>query len=113
MLPHAHDGLPLLISGTASIVGHRSLHPGDVDAQLAETLANLQALIDVARTHRPSLPPRLGAGSPLKVYVRHRGDLPRVATRLDALLPPEVPRLLLHGEVCRAELLVEIEAMHG
>ena len=113
LLPDARDGLPLLISGTASIVGHASLHHGDVQAQLEETLANVQALIDVARQHRPDLPAQLDAGSPLKVYVRHREDLPRVAARLDALLPDGVPRLLLHGEICRAELLVEIEAMHG
>jgi hypothetical protein len=31
----------LLISGTASIVGHASVHLGDVTAQLEETLANL------------------------------------------------------------------------
>ena len=113
LLPDARDGLPLLISGTAAIAGHQSLHPDDLDAQLDETLANMQALIDVARTHRPGLPERLGANSPLKVYVRHRKDLPRVAARLDALLPADVPRLLLQGEICRAELLVEIEAMHG
>ena len=113
LLPDARDGLPLLISGTAAIVGHQSLHPSDVEAQLEETLTNLQALIDVARQHRPELPERLGANSPLKVYVRHQQDMARVAARLDALLPAEVPRLLLHGEICRAELLVEIEAMHG
>lgn len=113
LLPDRRDGLPLLISGTAAITGHQSLHPGDVQAQLEETLVNLQALIDVARTHRPDLPAHLGAGSPLKVYVRHRHDIPTVADKLSALLPAEVPRLLLHGEICRAELLVEIEAMHG
>ena len=39
----------LLISGTASIVGHASVHLGDVAAQLEETLANLDNLLRHAR----------------------------------------------------------------
>ncbi|MDP1790123.1 MAG: hypothetical protein Q8L12_06050, partial [Methylibium sp.] len=39
----------LLISGTASIVGHASLHAGDVAAQSRETLTNLEAVLGAAR----------------------------------------------------------------
>ena len=42
------EGARLLASGTASIVGHRSLHEGDVRAQTREALANLDALLDEA-----------------------------------------------------------------
>src|SRR3546814_8116900 len=35
----------LLVSGTASVVGHESLHAGDLTAQLDETMANLDAQI--------------------------------------------------------------------
>ena len=38
----------LFISGTASIVGHRSLHTGDTAAQTRETLTNIEALIGEA-----------------------------------------------------------------
>ena len=46
--------------------------------------------------------------SPLKAYVRHAADAPRVLGFLAARLPG-VPVLLLHGDVCRRELLVEID----
>jgi chorismate lyase/3-hydroxybenzoate synthase len=38
----------LLISGTASIVGHRTLHAGDVVAQTRETLSNIEAIVSEA-----------------------------------------------------------------
>ena len=113
LLPPAASGLPLLQSGTAAIVGHVSLHPGDLAAQLHETLANLQSLVDVARQQRPALPPALGDGTLFKVYVREAGDLEAVAALLQALPQPRPAALLLHAEVCRAELLVEIESLHG
>ncbi len=109
----ADDGLPLLISGTASVVGHASVHPGDLDAQLGETLRNIDSLIGVARQQRPALPSALGSHSLVKVYVRNREDMPRVEARLRERLAPETPLLLLHAEVCRRELLVEIDSCHG
>ncbi len=41
--------IQVYISGTAAIVGHRSHHRGDVAAQLDETLANIDSLLDAAR----------------------------------------------------------------
>ena len=47
------QSLTLFISGTASIVGHRSLHLGDTAAQTRETLTNIEALLGEAnRTAR-------------------------------------------------------------
>ena len=39
-------GNTLFISGTASIVGHETVHVGDVTAQTRETLANIEALVE-------------------------------------------------------------------
>lgn len=104
--------IPLLISGTASIVGHASRHVDSLSGQIDETLANLDSLIEAARRLRPQLPARFDAGSRLKVYVRDVAQAPRVEQQLRARLG-DVPLLLLHGDVCRQELAVEIEAMHG
>lgn len=110
MLPVAP--LPLLLSGTASIRGHASMHLDCVETQLDETRDNIRALIDVARAQRPSLPAALGPGSPLKAYVREAGELARVDAALAARLPG-VPRLVLHARVCRRELRLEIDGCHG
>jgi enamine deaminase RidA (YjgF/YER057c/UK114 family) len=98
----------LLISGTASIVGQDSLHPGDVRAQVRETLANLQAVLAAARA-------RCGAAFDLAaldctVYVRHAEDLAAVQDEFAAGGGPAAGALYLQADVCRRELLVEIEA---
>jgi chorismate lyase/3-hydroxybenzoate synthase len=111
LLP-ASPAMPLLLSGTAAVVGHASQHRDSLDAQLDEVLANLGSLIGTARAMRPGLPAQPGAGSRLKVYVRDADALPRVDALLQARLP-EVPRIVLHGHVCRRELRVEIDGTHA
>lgn len=113
MLPPAGSAMPLMLSGTAAVVGHVSMHDGEVLAQLDETFNNFDALVGAARVHAPSLPPRFGAGTRLKVYVRDREDLPLVADALERRFGDAVPRLLLHAAICRRELAVEIDGVHG
>jgi len=113
MLPPAGSRMPLLLSGTAAVVGHASRHPGELAAQLDETLANLDALLRAARRRHPHLPAQFDATTRLKVYIRNADDVPRTARLLDARLPPEVSRRLLHATICRDDLLVEIEGVHG
>jgi chorismate lyase / 3-hydroxybenzoate synthase len=91
-------GSALLLSGTASIVGHQSVHHGDVLLQLDETLANLDQLLG-------GQPPRI-----LKVYLRHAGDIAAVAAALERWRGG-VPTLYLQADICREELLVEIEGL--
>jgi enamine deaminase RidA (YjgF/YER057c/UK114 family) len=102
-------GTNLFISGTASIVGYETIHPGDVRAQTRETLANLDALVREANRvvggERYSLD-----GLKFKVYVRRPQDLEAIEAALAASLHPAAPILYLQADVCREELLVEIEA---
>ena len=93
----------LAISGTAAIHGHQSRHEGDLDAQLTETLANLQSLLESA-----GMPAGLGPHTPLKIYLRHPSQAPIVHAFLDQHAA-HAPRLLLHADICRSELLVEID----
>ncbi len=98
----------LFISGTASVVGHRSLHEGDAVAQTQETLRNLQAVLDQAgqmeatRWQLPQLH--------YKVYVRHPADWPQIHAELRRAVGERAPVLALQADVCRSNLLVEIEA---
>ena len=95
----------LAISGTAAVVGHASAHAGDIAAQLGETLRNLDVLLETG-----GLPAGFDRRAPLKAYVRHPQDEAVVRAFANRHLP-EAPLLLVHGDICRAELLVEIEAM--
>ena len=93
----------LAISGTAAVVGHASRHDRDVAAQVAETRLNLKALLNASGVRD------FDAASPLKIYVRNRDDAATIESTLAAGLDPSVPRVLLIGDICRSELLVEID----
>jgi enamine deaminase RidA (YjgF/YER057c/UK114 family) len=102
-------GTNLFVSGTASIVGHETIHPGDVIAQTRETLANIDALLEEA--NRVVGAPRYALDTlKLKVYVRRPADLEAIRGALAPRLRPSTSIVFLRADVCREELLVEIEA---
>ena len=99
----------LFISGTASIVGHRTVHLGDVAGQCREALANVEAVVAEAnrlcRAQAFALP-----ALAYRVYVRQAADFPRVHEVLrERLGAAEI--LFVEADICRPDLLVEIEAM--
>jgi chorismate lyase/3-hydroxybenzoate synthase len=98
----------LLISGTAAVVGAASRHRDDVAAQLDETLANIASLIRTAGGDDGDFARRRRL---LKAYVRDRGAAALVETRLRAALPELAGLVILEGDVCRRELLVEIDGL--
>ena len=100
----------LLISGTAAVVGSASRHHDDVAAQLDETLTNVESLIRTAGTNGAQTP---GAGSLLKVYVRDAKDAPLVVAKLSEAMSDADGILVLGGDICRRELLVEIDGVHA
>jgi chorismate lyase / 3-hydroxybenzoate synthase len=103
----------VMISGTASIVGHASRHSGDVLAQLDETFTNLANVLQRAAGAAPGITTRLGPGSLLKIYLRDESLLPEVASFLRERVPSQTQYVVLHADVCRSELLVEIDCLHG
>jgi chorismate lyase / 3-hydroxybenzoate synthase len=113
MLPPTAQRLPLLLSGTASVVGHASQHADALLAQVDETFANFDALLGAARQSQPALPAQFGAGTRLKVYVRDREDLGIVVDALQARFGGRVPLIVLHAAICRRELCVEIDGVHS
>ena len=104
----------LFISGTASIVGHASVHVGDVRRQTQETLANVEVLrLAAARcADAPFDAQRLV----YTVYLRDPADLAAVRDEFERHVGPSsvaaTGALYVRADVCRADLLVEIEA-HG
>ncbi len=101
------NDLGLAISGTAAVVGHASTHPSHMAAQLQEIFTNLDHLHAAAGYTN-----RLPADSLLKVYVRHPQDASAVAEAIRRRYGPTLPNLILQGDICRRELLVEIDGWH-
>jgi enamine deaminase RidA (YjgF/YER057c/UK114 family) len=107
------DYLTTWISGTASIVGSESCHPGDIEKQTEQTIDNIQRLIasDNFAAHGVS-----GAGAALhdlakiRVYLKRLEDLDKCRAicrqRFGA-----VPAVYAVADICRPELLVEIEGV--
>jgi len=102
-----------LISGTASIVGHESMHPGDAEAQLDETLRNLDSICDaVSEINNGNARLELDEQSVLRVYLRNPDDYRLIANKLKDRLGPGADQIAyLQGNICRRELEVEIDAV--
>jgi chorismate lyase/3-hydroxybenzoate synthase len=105
------SGSHLFIAGTASVIGHASAHIGKPHRQTLEILHNLNTLIaHTERIHGVS-GGQWDGEAVFKVYVRHPEHFERVRDILKERLPAHVQILYLQGEMCRRELLVEIEGI--
>jgi enamine deaminase RidA (YjgF/YER057c/UK114 family) len=100
-------GLRLLVSGTASIRGEDSVHPGSLTLQLAETFENIDRL---ARSVRGADRFDLSGIESARVYFPRPGDRTLLASNVSAKLPVTASVEFFPAWVCRSELHVEIEA---
>lgn len=102
----------LWVSGTASIVGHQTVHTGDVVAQCEETARNVLTVLDQANQVTRTAGHRAEALSH-RVYVRHTADFPVVRRALERCLGG-AGLTLMQADICRHDLLVEVESVaHG
>lgn len=108
-LKHWAGGIHLFVSGTASVVGHQTMHPGDALAQLDETWRNFAAVLQQATSLRPTAGPFRAAG--LKIFLRRNKHVAALLPRARQLFGAEVPLLWLAGDICRRDLLLEIEGL--
>ncbi|RPH76749.1 MAG: hypothetical protein EHM80_13980 [Nitrospiraceae bacterium] len=105
------SGSQLLISGTASVVGHVSVHIGDPGKQTLEIIHNLNALIaQTEQLHGVTRGQWCGQAL-FKIYIRHPEHFATVFDILKEQLPSHTQVLYLQGEMCRSELLLEIEGI--
>ena len=101
------------ISGTASIVDSDSVHIGDVEKQTEQTIDNIQNLISPDNLERHGLP---GAGSQLtdlakvRVYIKWLADYDKCRAICERRFGA-VPTIYAQADVCRSNLLVEIEGV--
>ncbi|MFN7558153.1 MAG: hypothetical protein ACK5RX_02130 [bacterium] len=102
------DGDFLLVGGTASVRGEESLHECSAEDQWRETMANFSALFENAMP--------LGtfgwAGvEHARAYVRREEDLASTRRVLNAAMAGRVTQEALLADICRSELLMEVELL--
>lgn len=92
-------GGDVFLSGTASIRGHESTGNGNLEEQVAVTDENVRLMLG-----------EMGAngGGRFKCYVRNEGDLDKIVSTLGERYREAT---YLKADICRAELLLEIEAV--
>jgi hypothetical protein len=96
------------MSGTASILGHLSQHAGDAYAQTGETIINLRTVM--AEAHRHGWIDATAATDRLfRVYLQRPEFRPVVEARLRKAFGPEPSIVYLQADICRQDLLLEIE----
>ena len=99
-----------LISGTASVVGHETHHDNARD-QVIESVRNVNSLLAEGQRLLGGQKPSLGSSGVLRVYVRHSDDLPSIRSALQEIVPDDMPRVYLRGDVCRRDLLTEVDGI--
>ena len=100
-------GDTIYISGTAAIKGEESTNCNDTVKQAETTMEIMNNLI--ARENIPA--PNNGATYDLlRVYVKYEEAIPAVKEYMDTHYPG-VPKHYLVSDVCRPELLIEIEGV--
>ena len=103
----------IFVSGTASITDSETRHVGDPAAQTHETLDNIAALISEENLWRHGLP---GLGTSLdglglvRVYIKRKSDYAQIRAACENRLG-ELPTIYAVADVCRPDLLVEIEGI--
>ena len=108
-----HGQQIVISSGTAAIKGEKSLHPGDVRAQLMTAFDNLRILVSESnlRCHNVDFGFQLEQMRFLQVYYRHEADRALLEKETRLLVGPHCKRAFLKADICRSDLLVEVEAV--
>jgi len=103
----------LYVAGTASIVGHESRHADNPLEQVKETHRNIDCLLDHGNALLSERIKKINFEDAIvtKTYVRNEELYPLVRDEMKRKMTGSQPGLYLIGDICREELLVEIEGV--
>jgi enamine deaminase RidA (YjgF/YER057c/UK114 family) len=107
------DYMTTWLSGTASVVHSISLHPGDISKQTEQTIENIERLISPENFAFHGIKhagARLCDLAKIRVYLKHAEDFPLCKAICEKRFG-YVPAIYAVADVCRPELLVEIEGV--
>ena len=103
----------LLSSGTASVVGEDSCHDNDIYEQLCESIQNLRILGSQFNLKKNDIHYGFAIEDIVlfRVYYRHEVDRPLLERLVPKFLSPRCKISFQQADICRQELLVEVEAL--
>ena len=107
------DYVTTWISGTASIVDSETVHLGDIEKQTEQTIDNIRDLISRDNFERHGVPragAELGDLAKVRVYIKHPEDYEACRAVCERRFGP-LPTIYAVADVCRPDLLVEIEGV--
>lgn len=110
----AHPAGMLLVGGTASVRGEDSVHVDHLTAQLRETFVNMASLVGAAierKSRRARDATLLSAYSELRVYYPDHSNAAEIELAIRAAFPSLRRLEMFHADLCRSELMVEIEGV--
>ncbi len=102
----------MYVSGTASIVGEETQHPNDVEKQTITTIENIFELFSGANQKELGIEFNVDEieFSHLRIYVKRQEDFLKVEAVCKSMLKSK-SFLFLESDICREDLLVEIEGI--
>ncbi|WP_291528705.1 hypothetical protein [Bacteroides sp. UBA939] len=99
------------VSGTAAIRGEQSLEGVGIEQQTVTTLENIEYLVSHDNLNRAGIPVTEDASLiTFRVYVKRWEDMEK-ARKVVTERYPTLPAIYTLTDVCRSELLIEIEGM--
>jgi enamine deaminase RidA (YjgF/YER057c/UK114 family) len=101
----------LFISGTASIIGQETIGKEDVEEQTIVTIENIKKLTNTERIGQLMSSQLLYREkiSLLRVYIKRQNDF-SIAKQIIGSHFPQTPAIFIEADICRDDLLIEIEA---
>lgn len=110
-LTNSHSG-QIFISGTAAILGQNTINEHEVTQQTITTIQNIEKLISMnnLKSCGVQINSDIESLSYARVYVKYEADIPKVK-RICERYFVDVPALYLVSDICRDDLLVEIEGV--
>ena len=111
-LVQGNDSCMIFISGTAAIKGEAGISQDNVVKQTEITIDNIQRLIAAENLQQKGIcsQARVAQLSFLRIYVKHKKDIESVREVTNKYFQG-VPSLFLVADICRNDLLVELEGV--
>lgn len=103
----------IYVSGTASILNHKTVFENDVTKQCITALENIQVLIskENLQNHNIDADVTIRDLDSIKVYIRNAKDFPTIQKICSDYFSQSANIIYLRADICRNDLLLEIEGI--